>query len=196
MKRFAILPLALLCWGCASTIEGSSADVNAGLTPASTNGQTKLGPFTWFYIASYMRRCHGPSSPDGALWAAAASALGVVYFFRKGPPSQTSGVEGRQRATVLMDHGYKGRYREFNPPGACRATVRLIINYYRRESLAERRQMSGLVRAALRSDHAGRTFLALMKSRRYVGQRRPGQQRRRIRRAILKPSEQQLPIGN
>ncbi len=195
MKHFVILPLALLCWGCANTIEGSSADVNAGLIPASTNGQTKLGAFTWFYIASYMRRCHGHASPRGAMWAAAASGLGVVYFFRKGPPSQTSGAEGRQRAAALMDHGYKGRYREFNPPGACRATTRLIANYYRREPPTDRRQIWDLALSALKSDRAGRTFLAQLKARRHVGRRRPTQQRRRFRRAILKPSEQQLPIG-
>lgn len=188
MKPLLIGALTLLCGACQTTNSGQALTPNQ---PPATAKRLK-----WFEIASYIRRCDGPGSVTGAVWAATASSIGAIYYVQTGPRSIVTSPEGRRRVSALMDAGYKGRYGNLVPRRqTCARVVSRLAALYRRQSESNKNLIGRLAGTLLRTDGPGRAALAQVGRSRTVSRRTYLRRAARVRRATLKPSEQQLPIG-
>ncbi len=187
MSRFAVLTFGMLL--CACTAAGGK------LPPGATAPQRYDRSFQWFGVASYLRNCHGRTSSRGALWASMAASIGALHYLRNAARSSTSDEEARRRASAMMDRGYQGNYGDYRPRASCKRTTTALAAYYRRLDQRTKDLVVRLAATLLKTDRPGRLVLARGNTRRPATRRGYASPARRFRRATLKPSEQQLPIG-
>ncbi len=190
MRRILILTLVLMCAACET--------VDSGQRVGSNQRPSAEKRLLWFKVASYLRQCHGPNAVSGAVWAATASSIGAIYYVRTGPRSLGTSDEGRRHVSALMEAGYRGRYGRYRTNRqTCARMVSRLAALYRRQSESNKNLIARLSATLLRSDGPGRAALARSGRRTRTANRGTYLRRAtRVRRATLKPSEQQLPIGN
>jgi hypothetical protein len=187
MSRIAVLSFTTLL--CACTAAGGT------LPPGTTAPQRHDRSLAWFGVASYLRNCHGRTSSRGALWASMAASIGALHYLRNVDRSTTSDEAVRRRVSSLMDRGYQGNYGDYRPRASCKRTTTALAAYYRRLNRRTKDLVVRLAATLLKKDRPGRMVLARSHARRHATRRGYASPARRFRRATLKPSEQQLPIG-
>lgn len=190
MKRYAALALAVLLCAC-QTVGGTQApSTNATAPGFDAERHRNVG---WFRAASHLRHCFGRQSPDGAFWAAMAAGIGGFAYLRHVP--KASRQRSTKQAIGLMLSGYKGQRAGYQTRLSCKQLARAVFAVYRRQSPKVRNAIAHVMGSLLKSDRPGRILVARMRRQPSVGRRRLNRRAPRIRRAILKPSEQQVPLG-
>lgn len=189
MIRALVLAAGLMAAACTSP---------GGTQPTRTDTTDSVGridprePVGWFRAASRLRRCYGERNRKGAFWSAVASTLGVAKYFQSAPRSLSAGERGRRRASRLALAGYRGELDPGSSTLSCAQMIEGTAQSYRRLSGRDKDLVARFVGRLLNTDATGRAVLADARARRGTYSRRT----RRIRRSVLKPSEQQLPLQN